>query len=198
MGEAGGQALAAWRLRSRDASAFGAACRAGTPGAAAGGVSVQVLARAHRLPPTRPPLILPAPRPAAHAPQFERTLIVAEEGAYVSYLEGCTAPAYDENQLHAAVVELSAAKDAEIKYSTVQNWCAPRRDAPPRAVPPRPPAAHAPASGRGPSLRAPSPQPPPCATCLCSALLPLLSCRCRLAGAGTRAMPRGAAASTTL
>jgi Fe-S cluster assembly scaffold protein SufB len=47
---------------------------------------------------------------------------VAEEGAYVSYLEGCTAPAYDENQLHAAVVELSAAKDAEIKYSTVQNW----------------------------------------------------------------------------
>ena len=54
--------------------------------------------------------------------QFERTLIVAEEGSYVSYLEGCTAPAYDENQLHAAVVELSAAKDAEIKYSTVQNW----------------------------------------------------------------------------
>lgn len=43
----------------------------------------------------------------------------------MSYLEGCTAPAYDENQLHAAVVELSAAKDAEIKYSTVQNWCAP-------------------------------------------------------------------------
>ena len=56
--------------------------------------------------------------------QFERTLIVAEEGAYVSYLEGCTAPAYDRNQLHAAVVELAAAKDAEIKYSTVQNWCA--------------------------------------------------------------------------
>lgn len=54
--------------------------------------------------------------------QFERTLIVVEEGGYVSYLEGCTAPAYDENQLHAAVVELSAAKDAEIKYSTVQNW----------------------------------------------------------------------------
>lgn len=56
--------------------------------------------------------------------QFERTLIVAEEGAYVSYLEGCTAPAYDTNQLHAAVVELYAAKDAEIKYSTVQNWYA--------------------------------------------------------------------------
>ncbi len=56
--------------------------------------------------------------------QFERTLIVCEEGASVSYLEGCTAPAYDRNQLHAAVVELSAAKDAEIKYSTVQNWCA--------------------------------------------------------------------------
>ena len=54
--------------------------------------------------------------------QFERTLIVAEEGSYVSYLEGCTAPAYDENQLHAAVVELVAKKKAEIKYSTVQNW----------------------------------------------------------------------------
>ena len=56
--------------------------------------------------------------------QFERTLIVAEEGSYVSYLEGCTAPAYDENQLHAAVVEISADKDAEVKYSTVQNWYA--------------------------------------------------------------------------
>lgn len=54
--------------------------------------------------------------------QFERTLIVAEEGAYVSYLEGCTAPQRDENQLHAAVVELYVHKDAEIKYSTVQNW----------------------------------------------------------------------------
>jgi Fe-S cluster assembly protein SufB len=54
--------------------------------------------------------------------QFERTLIVAEEGAYVSYLEGCTAPMRDENQLHAAVVELVALDDAEIKYSTVQNW----------------------------------------------------------------------------
>lgn len=54
--------------------------------------------------------------------QFERTLIVAEEGAYVSYLEGCTAPKRDENQLHAAVVELVAMKNAEIKYSTVQNW----------------------------------------------------------------------------
>jgi Fe-S cluster assembly protein SufB len=54
--------------------------------------------------------------------QFERTLIVAEEGAYVSYLEGCTAPMRDENQLHAAVVELVAHKNAEIKYSTVQNW----------------------------------------------------------------------------
>ena len=54
--------------------------------------------------------------------QFERTLIVAEEDSYVSYLEGCTAPAFDENMLHAAVVELSAAKGAEIKYSTVQNW----------------------------------------------------------------------------
>lgn len=56
--------------------------------------------------------------------QFERTLIVAEEGSYVSYLEGCTAPMRDENQLHAAVVELVAMKDAEIKYSTVQNWYA--------------------------------------------------------------------------
>jgi Fe-S cluster assembly protein SufB len=54
--------------------------------------------------------------------QFERTLIIADEGAYVSYLEGCTAPMRDENQLHAAVVELVALKDAEIKYSTVQNW----------------------------------------------------------------------------
>jgi Fe-S cluster assembly protein SufB len=54
--------------------------------------------------------------------QFERTLIVAEEGSYVSYLEGCTAPAYDDNQLHAAVVELIAEDNAEIKYSTVQNW----------------------------------------------------------------------------
>ncbi|MCZ6691893.1 MAG: Fe-S cluster assembly protein SufB [Planctomycetota bacterium] len=54
--------------------------------------------------------------------QFERTLIIAEEGSYVSYLEGCTAPMRDENQLHAAVVELIAHKDAEIKYSTIQNW----------------------------------------------------------------------------
>jgi Fe-S cluster assembly protein SufB len=59
---------------------------------------------------------------AARTGQFERTLIVAEEGAYVSYLEGCTAPMRDENQLHAAVVELVALDDAEIKYSTVQNW----------------------------------------------------------------------------
>lgn len=54
--------------------------------------------------------------------QFERTLLVADEGSYVSYLEGCTAPSRDENQLHAAVVELIALNDAEIKYSTVQNW----------------------------------------------------------------------------
>jgi len=59
---------------------------------------------------------------AAETGQFERTLIVAEAGAYVSYLEGCTAPMRDENQLHAAVVELIALDDAEIKYSTVQNW----------------------------------------------------------------------------
>ena len=59
---------------------------------------------------------------AANTGQFERTLIIAEEGAYVSYLEGCTAPMRDENQLHAAVVELVAHDDAEIKYSTVQNW----------------------------------------------------------------------------
>lgn len=56
--------------------------------------------------------------------QFERTLIVAEEGSFVEYLEGCTAPSYDTNQLHAAIVELYAASDAEIKYSTVQNWYA--------------------------------------------------------------------------
>ena len=59
---------------------------------------------------------------AANTGQFERTLIVADEGAYVSYLEGCTAPMRDENQLHAAVVELVAHDDAQIKYSTVQNW----------------------------------------------------------------------------
>jgi Fe-S cluster assembly protein SufB len=59
---------------------------------------------------------------AANTGQFERTLIVAEEGSYVSYLEGCTAPMRDENQLHAAVVELVALDDATIKYSTVQNW----------------------------------------------------------------------------
>ena len=59
---------------------------------------------------------------AAETGQFERTLIIAEEGASVSYLEGCTAPMRDENQLHAAVVELVAHKDAQIKYSTVQNW----------------------------------------------------------------------------
>ena len=54
--------------------------------------------------------------------QFERTLIVADEGAYVSYMEGCTAPQRDENQLHAAIVEIIVMKDAEVKYSTVQNW----------------------------------------------------------------------------
>ena len=59
---------------------------------------------------------------AAQTGQFERTLIIAERGSYVSYLEGCTAPMRDENQLHAAVVELVALDDAEIKYSTVQNW----------------------------------------------------------------------------
>ncbi len=59
---------------------------------------------------------------AENTGQFERTLIIADEGSYVSYLEGCTAPMRDENQLHAAVVELIALDDAEIKYSTVQNW----------------------------------------------------------------------------
>ena len=58
----------------------------------------------------------------ANTGQFERTLIIAEEGSYVSYLEGCTAPQRDENQLHAAVVEIFAHKKAEVKYSTVQNW----------------------------------------------------------------------------
>jgi len=59
---------------------------------------------------------------AANTGQFERTLIVAEEGGYVSYMEGCTAPMRDENQLHAAVVEIMAMDNAEVKYSTVQNW----------------------------------------------------------------------------
>lgn len=60
--------------------------------------------------------------------QFERTLIIAEEGSYVNYLEGCTAPQRDENQLHAAIVELIAHDNAEIKYSTVQNWYAGDKD----------------------------------------------------------------------
>ncbi len=59
---------------------------------------------------------------AANTGQFERTLLIADEGAYVSYLEGCTAPQRDENQLHAAVVEIVVMKNAEVKYSTVQNW----------------------------------------------------------------------------
>lgn len=59
---------------------------------------------------------------AANTGQFERTLIIADEGSYVSYMEGCTAPMRDENQLHAAVVEIVALKDASVKYSTVQNW----------------------------------------------------------------------------
>jgi Fe-S cluster assembly scaffold protein SufB len=59
---------------------------------------------------------------AAGTGQFERTLIVADEGSFVSYMEGCTAPMRDENQLHAAVVEIIVEKDAEVKYSTVQNW----------------------------------------------------------------------------
>lgn len=59
---------------------------------------------------------------ALNTGQFERTLIVADEGAYVSYMEGCTAPMRDENQLHAAVVEIAVEKDAEVKYATVQNW----------------------------------------------------------------------------
>ncbi len=59
---------------------------------------------------------------AANTGQFERTLIVAEKGSYVSYMEGCTAPQRDENQLHAAIVEIIAMDDAEVKYSTVQNW----------------------------------------------------------------------------
>ena len=59
---------------------------------------------------------------AANSGQFERTLLIADEGAYVSYMEGCTAPQRDENQLHAAVVEILAMDNAEVKYSTVQNW----------------------------------------------------------------------------
>ncbi|MHB8853402.1 MAG: Fe-S cluster assembly protein SufB [Ignavibacteriaceae bacterium] len=65
---------------------------------------------------------------AANTGQFERTLIIADEGAYVSYLEGCTAPQRDENQLHAAVVELITLDNAQIKYSTVQNWYAGDKD----------------------------------------------------------------------
>ena len=65
---------------------------------------------------------------AANTGQFERTLLVADEGAYVSYLEGCTAPQRDENQLHAAVVEIVALDNAQVKYSTVQNWYAGDKD----------------------------------------------------------------------
>jgi Fe-S cluster assembly protein SufB len=65
---------------------------------------------------------------AARTGQFERTLIVADEGSYVSYLEGCTAPRRDENQLHAAIVEIVVLRDAEVKYSTVQNWYPGDRD----------------------------------------------------------------------
>jgi Fe-S cluster assembly protein SufB len=65
---------------------------------------------------------------AANTGQFERTLLIADEGAYVSYLEGCTAPMRDENQLHAAVVELIALDNGQIKYSTVQNWYAGDKD----------------------------------------------------------------------
>jgi Fe-S cluster assembly protein SufB len=65
---------------------------------------------------------------AARSGQFERTLIVADEGSYVSYLEGCTAPMRDENQLHAAVVELVALENAQIRYATVQNWYAGDRE----------------------------------------------------------------------
>ncbi|MDR3093462.1 MAG: Fe-S cluster assembly protein SufB [Bacteroidales bacterium] len=65
---------------------------------------------------------------AANTGQFERTLLIADEGAYVSYLEGCTAPQRDENQLHAAIVEIVVMKDAEVKYSTVQNWYPGDRD----------------------------------------------------------------------
>jgi Fe-S cluster assembly protein SufB len=65
---------------------------------------------------------------AANTGQFERTLLIADEGAYVSYLEGCTAPQRDENQLHAAVVEIVVMKNAEVKYSTVQNWYPGDRD----------------------------------------------------------------------
>jgi Fe-S cluster assembly protein SufB len=65
---------------------------------------------------------------ASNTGQFERTLIIADEGAYVSYLEGCTAPMRDENQLHAAVVELIALDNAQIKYSTIQNWYAGDKD----------------------------------------------------------------------
>src|SRR3546814_20742676 len=64
---------------------------------------------------------------AANTGQFERPLIIADADSYVSYLEGCTAPMRDENQLHAAVVELIALDDAEIKYSTVQNWSLDRK-----------------------------------------------------------------------
>lgn len=65
---------------------------------------------------------------ARNTGQFERTLIVAEEDSYVSYLEGCTAPQRDENQLHAAIVEIVVLKNAEVKYSTVQNWYPGDRD----------------------------------------------------------------------
>ncbi len=93
--------------------------------------------------------------------QFERTLIIADEGSYVSYLEGCTAPQRDENQLHAAVVELVAMKDAEIKYSTVQNWY-PGETARAASTTSSPSAENAPAKtrkSRGPRSRPAAPSP---------------------------------------
>ena len=85
---------------------------------------------------------------AMNTGQFERTLIVAEEGSYVSYLEGCTAPMRDENQLHAAVVELVVLDDAEIKYSTVQNWYPVMRTVWAESITLSPSAEHAEVNGR--------------------------------------------------
>ena len=99
---------------------------------------------------------------AENTGQFERTLIVADKGSYVSYLEGCTAPMRDENQLHAAVVELVTLDDAEIKYSTVQNWYPAMRTARAGSTTSSPSAAHAGAGTRrspGPRWRPAPPSP---------------------------------------
>jgi Fe-S cluster assembly protein SufB len=128
--------------------------------------------------------------------QFERTLIIADKGAYVSYLEGCTAPMRDENQLHAAVVELVALDDAEIKYSTVQNWYPGERRARAASTTSSPSAATAAATtrrSRGPRSRPARRSPGSIRAASCAATIPAASSirsRCRTATSRSIPAPR--------